>query len=52
MLTCPDCGHVLELELPRVESLIYVCDRCQTRIQQSLVTGTATVLERAPATFL
>ncbi len=51
-LVCPDCGHALELELPRVESLIYVCDRCKTRVQQSLITGTATVLEKTPTTFL
>lgn len=47
-LVCPDCGHALKLDLPRVESITYICDRCKTKVQQSLVTGTATALEKVP----
>jgi hypothetical protein len=34
------------LDLPRVESITYVCEKCEAKVEESLITGTATAVEK------
>lgn len=51
-LVCPECGNMVKLDVARVESITYTCEKCEARIEQSLITGEASVSkkQRGPAT--
>ena len=47
-LVCPRCGNEVWLDVPRVVSLVYTCEKCETAIEQSFLTGTVTVKSDPP----
>jgi hypothetical protein len=36
------------VDVPRVVSIVYVCAKCGVSVEQSLLTGTVSVVERPP----
>lgn len=47
-LVCPKCKHRVRLDIARLSSITYTCEKCDTPIEQSFVTGSASIKSIRP----
>jgi len=47
-LICPECRHVIRLDIPRVSYITYTCDVSEATIEESLLAESKTVTKNEP----